>query len=64
MRWPSALYRLWAIAVLAWLGQALLFGWSWADVDEVKQVPKTVRDNPGSYRSHYSSYRRRHFWGK
>ena len=29
-----------------------------ASVNEVKNVPKTVRDNPGAYRSHYYGYPR------
>ncbi|MBX9600200.1 MAG: hypothetical protein K2X35_04310 [Bryobacteraceae bacterium] len=33
-------------------------GWSLADIDEVKNVPRTVRDNPGAYRSHYRNYSR------
>ena len=31
-------------------------GWSLNRVDEVLNVPRSVRDNPGSYRSVYSSY--------
>lgn len=62
MTWSNA-YRAFCLVALAWLAQALLYGWIWADVDQVKQVPKSVRDNPGSYRSHYASYRRYH-WGK
>ena len=31
-------------------------GWSLTRVNEVKNVPKTMRDNPGAYRSHYSIY--------
>ena len=31
-------------------------GWSLNSIDQVKNVPKSVRDNPGSYRSVYSSY--------
>lgn len=31
-------------------------GWSLDSIDQVKNVPKSVRDNPGSYRSVYSSY--------
>ncbi|MBA0083545.1 MAG: hypothetical protein HRJ53_00975, partial [Acidobacteria bacterium Pan2503] len=31
-------------------------GWSLDTIDQVKNVPKSVRDNPGSYRSVYSSY--------
>jgi hypothetical protein len=32
--------------------------WSWSDVDEVQGVPKSVRDNPGIYRSIYRNYSR------
>jgi hypothetical protein len=39
-----------------------LRGWTPARASEVKDVPRSVRDNPGSYRPHYtyigSSYRR------
>ncbi len=28
-------------------------GWSLTSYDEVKEVPKSVRENPGSYRSSY-----------
>ena len=31
-------------------------GWSLNRVDQVLNVPRSVRDNPGSYRSVYSSY--------
>lgn len=57
---PGAVYRLFAAAVTIFLGWALWRGWSPLSVDEVKQVPKSVRDNPGAYRSHYRSYRRYH----
>ena len=33
-------------------------GWGLNRVDQVKDVPKTVRDNPGAYRSHYGFYPR------
>ena len=37
-------------------------GWGPTSVSEVKDVPRTVRSNPGSYRPHYvflgSSFRR------
>lgn len=45
-----------SIAAVEWTG------WTPTRVTEVKDVPRTVRDNPGSYRPHYtyigSSYRR------
>ena len=50
------LYILYAAAVLLGLGVAQYQGWSLATVNEVKNVPRSVRDNPGSYRSVYNSY--------
>ena len=50
------LYILYGSAVLVGLSVAQYQGWSLARVNEVKNVPRSVRDNPGSYRSVYSSY--------
>ena len=50
------LYILYGMAVLVGLSVAQYQGWSLARVNEVKNVPRSVRDNPGSYRSVYSSY--------
>lgn len=50
------LYILYGSAVLMGLSIAEYQGWSLARVNEVKNVPRSVRDNPGSYRSVYSSY--------
>jgi hypothetical protein len=44
------------IAVLVAVSAAEYRGWSLNSVDEVKNVPKSVRDNPGSYRSVYGYY--------
>ena len=33
-------------------------GVSLTNVEEVRNVPKSIRDNPGAYRSIYSSYHR------
>lgn len=57
-------YSIFGGAVTAFLAYALWTGWCWASVDEVKDVPKTVRQNPGSYRDHYRTYYRRTTWGK
>ena len=38
-------------------------GWSFQSVNERKNVPKSIRDNPGAYRSLYSGYPR-YFGGK
>ena len=50
------LYILYGAAVLVGLSVAQYQGWSLARVNEVKNIPRSVRDNPGSYRSVYSSY--------
>ncbi|MBI4678930.1 MAG: hypothetical protein HY748_15230 [Elusimicrobia bacterium] len=57
-------YRIYGGAIVAFLAYALFAGWTYADVDEVKSVPKSVRENPGSYRDHYRSHVRRSTWGK
>ena len=56
-------YRVYAFAVALVCVWALWRGWWITPVEKVVGVPKTVRDNPGSYRSHYSSYRR-YYGGK
>ena len=50
------LYLLYGVIVLGMLAMAEYRGWSLDTVDEVKNVARSVRDNPGSYRSVYSSY--------
>jgi hypothetical protein len=50
------LFLIYGIAVLSALSLAEYRGWSLNRVDEVLNVPKSVRDNPGSYRSVYGYY--------
>lgn len=49
--------------VLALVGFAEYRGYSLNKVNEVKDVPKSIRDNPGAYRSHYG-YVPRYIGGK
>lgn len=49
-------YQVWVILVLAAFAAVNLVGWTLAEVTEVHQVPKTVRDNPGTYRTHYYTH--------
>jgi len=49
-------YLAYGVMILATLAMAEYRGWSLDSVNEVKNVPRSVRDNPGSYRSVYSSY--------
>ena len=50
------IYLIYGIAVVLALAGGVYRGWSFTTVNEVKNVPKSVRDNPGSYRAVYSSY--------
>lgn len=50
------MYLVYGMAVLAALAFGQYRGFSFSNVNEVKNVPRSVRDNPGSYRSVYSSY--------
>jgi len=50
------LYMIYGAAVMLGLGVAQYQGLSLARVNEVKNVPRSIRDNPGAYRSIYSSY--------
>jgi hypothetical protein len=49
-------YLAYGVLILGTLAMAEYRGWSLTSVNEVKNVPRSVRDNPGSYRSVYSSY--------
>ena len=50
------LFFIYGIAVLAGLAFAEYRGLSLNRVDQIPNVPKSVRDNPGSYRSVYGYY--------
>lgn len=51
-----SVFLAYGIVVLAAVSFAEYRGWSLSRIDEVRNVPRSVRDNPGSYRSVYSSY--------
>jgi hypothetical protein len=51
-----SLYLLYGVLVLSSVTFAEYRGWSLDKMNELKNVPKSVRDNPGSYRSVYSGY--------
>ena len=62
MHMTRMLYLMVGMIVIAGTGVAEWRGMGTTSVSEVKDVPRTVRNNPGSYRPHYtyfgSSYRR------
>ncbi|HEY2854422.1 MAG TPA: hypothetical protein VGJ18_16315 [Gemmatimonadaceae bacterium] len=47
------LYSLFGVLLIATLAMAEWRGWSLTRPTEVKNVPRSVRDNPGSYRPAY-----------
>jgi hypothetical protein len=47
-------YLLYGSALVGLLGAAEYRGWGLLRVSEVKNVPRSVRDNPGAYRSPYA----------
>jgi hypothetical protein len=53
MRHP--LYLLYGFLLLGWLGVTAYRGTPFlgTSVNEMKNIPKTVRDNPGAYRATY-----------
>ena len=48
-----ALYLIYALAVLGLYGAAEWSGWGLSRARESRTNPRTLRDNPGSYRPHY-----------
>ena len=56
-------YPIFALCMLGLVGAAEYRGWSLLSYNEVKNVPKSVRDNPGAYRPVYLAHRR-YYGGK
>lgn len=50
------IYLAYGLMVLALTGVAEYRGWSLISLNEVKDVPRSVRDNPGAYRSIYRGF--------
>jgi hypothetical protein len=42
--------------LLGLVGVAEYRGWTMTHVNELKVAPKSIRDNPGAYRSHYAGF--------
>jgi hypothetical protein len=57
----SRMYLLYGLLVIGAMGTAQYQGWRLTPVNETRTVPKSVRDNPGSYRPAYGGFR--HFTG-
>jgi hypothetical protein len=51
-------YLIYSMMMLTTATWAEFRGWSLSNINQTKVAPKTVRDNPGAYRSHYAFYPR------
>jgi hypothetical protein len=49
-------YSIFATVMFLGLAFCQYIGYCFADVETVRDVPASVRSNPGSYRSHYTSH--------
>jgi hypothetical protein len=49
-------FLIYGLAILGVVSVAEYQGWSLNRINEVLNVPRSVRDNPGSYRSVYGYY--------
>ena len=47
------IYFLFGLLVLGGIGAAELKGWTLLRATEVRNVPRSIRENPGAYRSIY-----------
>ena len=54
----NPLFLLYGVLLLGLTGYAEYRGLSLSKVNERLNIPKTVRDNPGAYRSAYGGYSR------
>ena len=54
----NPLFLLYGVFLLGLTGVAEYRGWSFSSVNQQKVLLKTIRDNPGAYRSTYGGYSR------
>ena len=54
----NPLFLVYGVFLLGLTGYTEYRGWSFASVNQQKVLPKTIRDNPGAYRSTYGGYTR------
>ena len=54
----SPFYLIYGVLLLGLSTFAQYSGWSLSRINEQKVLPKSIRDNPGAYRSTYGGYSR------
>jgi hypothetical protein len=51
-------YLFYSLLILGLTGAAEYRGWSFTPARELRDVPRSIRNNPGAFRSHYGGYTR------
>jgi hypothetical protein len=51
MRHP--LYLVYSLCVLGFMAMAQFRGWTLSPLNQARELPRSVRDNPGAYRPNY-----------
>ena len=54
----NPLFMIYGVMLLGLSSFAQYSGWSFSRINEQKVLPKSIRDNPGAYRSTYGGYSR------
>jgi hypothetical protein len=54
----TPLFVAYGALLLGLTGFAEYRGWSWNRINQTRVLPKSIRDNPGAYRSSYGGYSR------
>jgi hypothetical protein len=52
------LFVVYGVLLLGLTGVAEYRGWSFSRINQTRVLPKSIRDNPGAYRSSYGGYSR------
>lgn len=55
MSYVKGMFSIYGVVAASMLTLAHWRGWSLDSVNEVRGVPRSIRDNPGAYRQHYGS---------
>lgn len=50
-------FSLYGLLIAGWLAWSQYSGWSIDRARQLKGVPKSIRENPGAWRSHYGGWR-------
>ena len=54
----TPIFLIYGALLLGVTGMAEYRGWSFSSINQQRVLPKSIRDNPGAYRSSYGGYSR------